>query len=77
MRRSWLGFKPAVLPITSLIVHPSVRTIWAKCRRNRETPGASGDYETFRAEITGGVLRAVGVRRLLLTFDVALRYRFA
>ncbi len=31
----------------------------------------------FRAEITEGVMRAVGFRRQEITFDVALRYRFA
>jgi hypothetical protein len=30
-----------------------------------------------RAEVTAGVQRAVGFRRLGTTFDVALRYRFA
>ena len=31
----------------------------------------------FRAEITGGVLRAVGFRRRESTFDFAPRYRLA
>ncbi len=34
-------------------------------------------YTLFRAEITGGVMRAVGFRRRGIIFDVALRYRFA
>jgi hypothetical protein len=35
------------------------------------------DYILFRAEITGGVMRAVGFRRQGITFDVALRDRWA
>jgi len=35
------------------------------------------DYILFRAEITGGVMRAAGFRRPGITFDFALRYRFA
>jgi hypothetical protein len=33
--------------------------------------------ELLGVEVTGGVMRAVDFRRQWITFDIALRYRFA
>ena len=57
------------------MIHPSVRTVLKN--RQRTILQRLDSYFLFRAEITGGVMRAVGFRRQRVAFDVALRYRFA
>lgn len=73
IRRNWFGLSPAVFPSTSLII-PSFQRGASRLEVENFLP-ASGCV--YRAEVTAGVQRAVGFRRLRTILDVALRYRFA
>lgn len=72
-----------VFPIMSLIVFAFLLTAIQNLGRvkSRTETGQLRELQVacilFRAEITGGVMGAVGFRRRGIIFDVALRYRFA
>ena len=63
-----------MFPRTSLIALAS-RARAGNHVRGRTEPACRS--QVVRVGVTGGVLRAVGFRRQVQTFDVALRYRFA
>ena len=77
MRRSWLGFRPAVFPSTSLILPSFQWCAHAKLRLEAHNLAPSVFYVWDRAEVTEGAQRAVGFRRRGTIINVALRCRFA
>ena len=54
-----------------------VQVLRTHSRISEELEARLGVWVVGKAEVTGGVMRAVCVRRRVITVDVALRYRFA